>query len=242
VARLLAAELEVAGRAAWHRECCDWTVQQVLSTPAFSESDDDRKWRIKGWHALKHGRALAILRELWGWRDDEARRADLPPFKVLHNENIIALALWHHATPAERETQRIPEPRLPRSFGNGRRTRAIQDAIDRALALSESDYPGPLSVTKTDRPPADEALVMALRHVRDRHAKAVKMDPGILFSSSAISDIASLRPKSVEDLRKANILYDWQTTILADDILHAVLTTPLSGPRQRRRRKPTNGA
>jgi ribonuclease D len=239
VARLLAAELEVAGRADWHRECCEWTVAQVVNGPVFPETDDDRKWRIKGWHSLKHNRALAILRELWQWRDDEARKADLPPFKVLHNETLIALAAWHHASPEERETKRIPEPRLPKSFGNGRKLRAIQEAIERALALPESSYPGPLSVPKSERPPADEALVAALRHVRDRHAKLVQIDPGILFSSSAIAQVASHRPRTEEELRALNILYDWQLRLLSVDIIHAVLTTPPSGPRQRRRSKVT---
>jgi ribonuclease D len=242
VARLLAAELEVNGRAGWHRECCDWTVQQVASSPAFGEAADDRKWRIKGWHTLKHNRALAILRELWQWRDEEARSADLPPFKVLHNETLIALALWHDATPEEREVKKLSEPRLPKSFGNGRRIRGIQDAIDKAMSLPETEHPGPLAITRSERPPADEALITVLRHVRDRYAKTVRMDPGILFSSSAISDVASLRPRSVEELCQANILYDWQLELLAADIVHAVLTTPLSGPRQRRRKKPTPGS
>lgn len=242
VARLLAAELEMAQRAQWHRECCEWTVRQIESLrDATPDADSERRWRIKGWHSLQNSpRALAILRELWLWRDEEARKADLPAFKVIHNDILVALAQYHHLSPEERLERNLPEPRLPRNFLSGRRGRPIIEAIERALAMPEEALPTALPTPRTERLPADESLVMAMRKIRDRHAHQLKMDPGILFSSSAIIDLASLRPRDMNEIQQSGILYDWQLQLLGHEILQAVRTTPPSPPRPRRRRKTNN--
>ena len=55
--------------------------------------DAEDAWRIKGAGRLTR-RQLAYLRELWRWRDQHARSANLPPFKVLGNQQILDLLLW----------------------------------------------------------------------------------------------------------------------------------------------------
>jgi ribonuclease D len=51
----------------------------------------DAYLKLKGARALK-GRPLAVLRELYRWRDRTARRVDRAPFRILNNEPLLALA------------------------------------------------------------------------------------------------------------------------------------------------------
>ena len=51
----------------------------------------DQLWRITGSKDLR-GRAAAVLRALWQWRDAEAQAVDRPTFHILHNEQLIDAA------------------------------------------------------------------------------------------------------------------------------------------------------
>ena len=53
--------------------------------------DPDGFWRIKGARGL-HGRELAVLRRLYLWRDEQARKLDRPPFKVLGDERLVLMS------------------------------------------------------------------------------------------------------------------------------------------------------
>src|ERR1051326_6659458 len=61
-------ELQAKGRLAWHAESC---ARLIVDCTRERPADMDSVWRIKGSHLL--GRpALAVLRELWQWREREA--------------------------------------------------------------------------------------------------------------------------------------------------------------------------
>ena len=64
----------------------DWAVEEfeiLASTPRLTvEADEPAYLRLKGAKAL-NGRALAILRELFQWREDLARRTDKAAFRIL---------------------------------------------------------------------------------------------------------------------------------------------------------------
>ena len=49
-------------------------------------------WRIRG-SGLLRGRAAAVLRALWQWREQEAKAADRPPFHVLQNHELLNAAV-----------------------------------------------------------------------------------------------------------------------------------------------------
>ena len=52
---------------------------------------DERWWRVSGISGLSR-RGLAIVRELWRWREAEAQRRDCPTRRVLRDDLIIELA------------------------------------------------------------------------------------------------------------------------------------------------------
>src|ERR1017187_8167422 len=74
----LKSELLAKGRLLWHQESCAQLITEC-SQPVLL--DEDEVWRIKSSTLLERG-ALAVLRELWHWRDREALAASRPPFFV----------------------------------------------------------------------------------------------------------------------------------------------------------------
>src|SRR5258705_8317269 len=109
LADCLARELSERGRLEWHAESCRAMVQ---STGRDKSRDPDDAWRIKGTGRLTR-RQLAYLREIWHWRDEHARRANQPPFKIFGNQLIFELITCAEAHPC---VPLHPGPQLPRSI------------------------------------------------------------------------------------------------------------------------------
>ena len=81
-------ELQNKNRLGWHQESCARLIEECSQPPVV---DGDSVWRVKGSHALNR-HALAVLRELWHWRNKEALAANRPPFFILSHEKMAELA------------------------------------------------------------------------------------------------------------------------------------------------------
>src|SRR5438552_4741238 len=119
-------ELESQNRMEWFRQSC----QRMLELSAIDrERDVDEAWRISGAGTL-HGRASAVLRELWNWREKEAEAVDRPPFHILQNRELL-----HSA-------ERFAAGETPDyKYFSDRRRRKFREAAEHALQLSEKDWP-----------------------------------------------------------------------------------------------------
>ena len=94
------------------------------------------RWRRVSGNSGLDARSLAIVRELWKWRDAEAQRRDQPPRRVLRDDLIIELA--------RRQTADVKRIRAVRGMERGdllRRVGDIAAAIQFALALPEEQCP-----------------------------------------------------------------------------------------------------
>jgi len=129
----LQAKLKELGRLAWMEEemgAMKEEIGRALSA--------DRWRRVSGNSKLDY-RALAIVRELWRWREAEAQRRDGPVRHVLRDDLIIELA--------RRRTAEVKRIRAVRGLERGdlrRRLDEIAACIRRALELPESDCPQPV--------------------------------------------------------------------------------------------------
>ena len=72
----------------WFHQCCG---KAVAASAITKERDPEEVWRITGSKDLR-GRASAILRALWHWREAEAQAIDRPTFHILHSEQLIEAA------------------------------------------------------------------------------------------------------------------------------------------------------
>ena len=85
-------DLQAKGRLAWHEQICERLIQEHASD---RELDLDQAWRLKGSSKLNR-RSLAILREVWHWREREAVEANKPPYFIVRHEDLVALAENRH--------------------------------------------------------------------------------------------------------------------------------------------------
>jgi ribonuclease D len=88
LADILRAELVAKGRLAWHQESCARLISEASNVMA---PDPDLVWRVKGSHLLGPP-ALAVLREIWHWRESEAVAANKPPYFILPPATMVHLA------------------------------------------------------------------------------------------------------------------------------------------------------
>jgi ribonuclease D len=172
----LEGELVRLGRFDWMRQSCERAIETVQTD---REKDADTLWRIPGSGELR-GRAAAVMRELWAWRDGEARRADRPPFHIAHNERLIETA----KRLAAGESAHI-------AHLNGSRLRRFREAAERALALPESDWPKFIRIRRARPTPEMDARFADFKARRDAAAEAHRLDPSLIASKSVLEAIAA---------------------------------------------------
>ncbi len=215
ITQYLREELTSLGRIEWHRQQCALLVE-VSSTPKPRSEED--VWRIKGSFDLDR-KQLAMLRELWKWRDQEARDWDRPPFMVCHNEKLIRWTQWA----AEHGPSDIPSiPDIPPRWRR-KRYDAFCAALQRAWSLPPEDYPE--KTPRGKRPPFDPNFsprMTRLKEVRNAKAKELNLDPSILSSNWMLEAIAGRAPKTREELEQTERWMKWQTDILGAGFLEAL--------------------
>ena len=171
-------ELQQQGRLAWHQETC---ARLIDDSTRWSPADMDSVWRVKGSHAL--GRpALAVLRELWQWRETEALAANRPPFFILSHGVLVDLA-------AAAVAHLSIEPLVPRHLSPRRRA-GLAQAIQSGLELSTDQHPEPLQHTSRRPNEAERRRFGELERRRNAHAQRLDIDPTIIASRATLSDLA----------------------------------------------------
>lgn len=192
----LRAELEAKGRLSWHQECC---ARLIVDCSQGRSPDRDLVWRVKGSHKL--GRAsLAVLREIWQWREGEAIAANRPPYFILQHEAVIDLA-------ALAVTGRELETLLPRKFSDRRRA-GLMEAVKRGLAVLPREQPEPLRSTGRRSTDAEKRQMLELQKRRDARAAELGIDPTLVASRATMLALA-------EDWEQhAPELMNWQRELL----------------------------
>lgn len=194
----LRAGLETKVRLAWHQESCARLIAECTqSQPA----DLDSVWRIKGSHLL--GRpGLAVLRELWQWRETEAIAANRPPFFVMSHDALVDVA-------AAAATLRPIEPFLPRNISERRRG-GLAKAIADGLGISADQFPKILQRANHRPTDAERKRFLELQKCRDAHAQQLGIDPTLIASRGTLSDLARNWDKYTGELM------NWQRELLSE--------------------------
>ena len=178
LADYLRSELHAKGRLGWHQESC---AQLIQDSTAHRPPDMDSVWRIRGSHLLDQP-ALAILRELWQWREQEALAASRPPFFVMSHEALVQIAA------AAAAAQPI-EPFLPRHISE-RRRHGLMKAIAHGRSLSPEHHPRfPRRVTRRHGE-GEKRRFAELEKRRNVQAADLGIDPTLIASRAMLSDLA----------------------------------------------------
>lgn len=200
------------GRLVWAKEEFA-ALEEVRWSPGTGE---EGFWKIKGAKQLR-GSAVAILRELYGWRDQVAKQLDRAPFRVLNNEPMIELAKAQSRTPAELKAVRGISSEVIQRRGTD-----ILAAVERGLAVPASEIPRPDRGPR-NRPDAEYLdRVERLKQARNLEANRIDLPPGVLCPNGTLEAVARLEPKTIEELRQVAELRRWQCEEIGGALLEAV--------------------
>jgi ribonuclease D len=173
----LKAALVEKGRLAWHQESCARLIAE--SSRAFVPDPD--VWRVKGSYVLGRA-ALAVLRELWRWRETEAIAAGKPPFFILKHETMVELA---EAAAAKHPV----EPLMPR-YLSPRRRDGLAKAVQAGLAVPAAQHPAPPLRDGRRFTNAEHLRFLTLEKHRNAHAHALDIDPTLIAPRATLGDLA----------------------------------------------------
>jgi ribonuclease D len=194
MAERLETQLREINRWSWYEETC---TRAVAATAEDRERDPERVWKISGSAALSP-KGLALLRELWFWRETEAQNVDRPTFQIIRNEELIELVKT-----AVSGAKAKPPAWLP----SGRRRR-LEETIERALQVPESEWPQRARSVRIRSSPEQEQRLDRLRAKRDAISNDLGLDPAII-ASRGILEAVSREPESAP-----TVLMDWQRELL----------------------------
>ena len=168
-------DLRARGREEWHQQECERQIRDNAVNPP---PDTDQEWRLKG-SARMQPRALAVMRELWYWRENEARKRNRPPFFVLSPDTIrdVAELAARDKTFSSLLPRRMPD----------HRKQGIHRLVKRAQELPETELPVVhKSPPRKHISPAQKKRFGELQSRRDREAGELSIDPTLIASRATL--------------------------------------------------------
>jgi ribonuclease D len=206
---LLSAELRQRRR--W-REAQDAFSALPQVTYVEKPFDPEGFWRIKGARDLR-GNELAVLRQLYLWRDEQARKLDRPPFKVLGNDRLVEMS--------QRQPARLAD--LPLS---ARQIELFGRSLLAAIAAGRAAPPPlpPVRSSNGNGRPTPEALARfdQLRAWRVRRAADRAVDADLILNNDALMTIARAAPATLEALAALDVMGTWKMEEYGPDLLRVI--------------------
>lgn len=217
----LVARLEKLGRRAWlAEEMRDW--EQGVET-----SLNHERWRRVSGNSGLDSRSLAVLRELWRWREDEARRRDKPARRVLRDDLLVELA--------RRKTADLKRIGAIRGLERGdlrRHLPAMAKSVARALALPENECPAePRRLGPPQQPSVlGQFLFAALGSI----CREANLAPGLVGGPNDVRDWILHRNRPAHDQGPPPALArGWRAEVvgqLFDDLLSGNVSIRIGDP------------
>lgn len=201
-----ARELDAAGRMREAQEIfteqCDIIVPDLTFNP-------DNFWSINGVRKLPPHRK-AITRALYIFRDEQAKRRDMPAFKIFGDKTLVAIA--------ERAPRTSEQLREIKGMSHGQVRRYGTQILK--LIKHNRGKPAPKRPKRPKRP-ADDVLVRyeALQNWRKKLARKRKVESDVIIGRSAMWAIARSNPQTRPSLSELNVLGEWRLEQYGEEIL-----------------------
>jgi len=209
LARMLEKELEEKSRLSWVEEECLFLSKVRFLPP----SHDPLYLKVKGAFLLDP-RSLAVLEALLEFREAQAQKSDLPPFKVLGNESLLELAMKKSLRLEELETAKVLSRKQIDRYG----TRLLRE-IHRAMAIPDKDLPVYPRGAKPVLSSPVRKRVKALKTWRDMRANNLGLEPGILLNNALINDLALKNPRLIKEMEEIPGMKKWLQDHFGREIL-----------------------
>ena len=180
----LAERLRALGRESWAAE-----EFERLAEVRYAPPDPETAWlSVKGAHVLD-GKGLAVLKELYEFREAEALRLDRPPGYVLPAQALVYLA--SHPGAALEEAPGM-NPTLVRRYGRG-----VRAAVKAGASSPPLQRPRPTQPLFPRMTKAEAARLSRLKRWRSDLGAEMMVDPSILWPMRSLERLARA-PESLD--------------------------------------------
>lgn len=207
-------EAELRARDRWEE------AQEVfaeLLTITWEEKERPGFWRLPGVWQLEP-QQQAVLKALFDWREETAARRNVPPFKVLSNEAMMALARHQPTTPAALATT----PGLPRRL-SPEQTRVLLRVIEQGR---RQPPPTPPETERGQRPDRQTlARFERLRAWRLAAATRRGVEPDVVLTNQVLMALARANPATLTELEATRLLGPAKLHEYGPEILEALRDT-----------------
>ena len=202
----LAAELEAAGL--WEEAMEIFQEQARVRLPN-NGFDPDGFWHINGAFDLSPEKQAA-LRGLYLFREREAKRRNIPHFKILGDRTLLELA--------EKLPTRISELDGIHGMSVGQQSRYGQAILDVVDESRHAEFPKP--PPRSPRPP-DDVLNRydRLHRWRKMRAQARGVESDVVMSRDALWAIAQSNPQTLEELIALDVMGPWRLATYGQEVL-----------------------
>lgn len=206
----LAAEIEKAGYMVEAREVFAEQTQVRAANKLF---DPHGFWTINGVRDLRP-KQQAVVRALYLFREEQAKRQNRPHFKIIGDRTIIELARLSPTHPEGMEGVYGMSPGQIRRYG-----RQLARIIERALT-----DPAPRWPKRSNRRPSEvvSSRYERLHYWRKERARARGVESDVIVSRDALWELARANPSCVADLSSINGLGPWRRATYGEDILEVL--------------------
>jgi ribonuclease D len=204
----LACELINSNRWEEAHELCQSMAINVSTPNGF---DPEGFWRLDRSRDLT-GRQMAVLRELYLFRDRQARKLDRPPFKVIGDPALLDIARTCPKNVEHLLQVHGVSARIARQHGKG-----ILQAVRQGLEAPKPKRP---RHKRTSEKVADR--YDRLRNWRKTRAQARKVESDIILPRDTMEEIAQRGPNNLDELHEVMFPLDWRFQTYGDEILNLI--------------------
>jgi ribonuclease D len=201
-------ELAESGRTALAEE--DFHRLERTPVPLIN-GEKDTIWKIVGRTDI-NTHQMAVLQRLYEYRDSQARRANLPPFKIMTNDTLVAIAQALPKLPEELESIPGLSPKLRERHGNN-----LLECVAKGLASE------PLKRPRSPR--KDDELIERLETLktwRKTTAAHYHVESDVILPREVVEQVAGVNPKSFSELSALMVHFPWRLEQFGQEILQTL--------------------
>ncbi len=201
---ILEEELERLGRTQWYQS------EAIAWQEAIRKSESRERWRKTSGISGLGSRQLAVVKELWMWRDGEAQRRNTPTKRVLRDDLIVELAKRGKADEKQiRQIRGIQRRDLNNQYAN------IAAAIRRGLEAAPIEKP---SNDKRRYPAQLNLLAQFLGTALGSICRQQSIAVSLVGTTQDVRDLVAYHLGLTGDAEKPALAQGWRAEIVGQQI------------------------
>jgi ribonuclease D len=205
---ILEKELAESGRT----ELAEEDFHRLERTPVPQiNGEKDTIWKIVGRTDI-NSQQMAVLQRLYEYRDSQARRSNLPPFKILTNDTLLAIAQTLPKLPEELEPITGLSLKLRDRHGT-----SLLECVTKGLASEPPRRPR--------CPRKDDELISRLETLkiwRKKTAAKYHVESDVILPREVVEQVAGVNPGSFGELSALMAHFPWRLDQFGNEILQTL--------------------